>query len=347
MTTPSLINVYEIPTNSGYKSIELHHADLCDFPKQLDCLVFSAFEGSYAPVPKTLIAALQNTLGVNCSSLSTKPAIDLSSEFDVWLSEPLGLNFNRLACVELRKRSKDLIDFSHIVNNLFTLFLIMDQLEIQLKNVALPVIGTGSQAIDSDLIIPAMIQGSINGLEKIEQLKTVYIVEVSKEKIQYFDKLMNDHLKRSQEDINDIYGTKYYRAILEELEDNINTLLNLKKTDSIEELVRKLRAKNLRTFELGILSRRICEEILDDLHKFSKADGRINLSEKITSLYEMGIASWIISYFHTIRIFGNFYAHNKAITSVYPSKHFEQDILVLISSLNRIVIFYKTYICKT
>ena len=347
MTTPSLINVYEIPTNWGYKSIELHHADLCDFPKQLDCLVFSAFEKSYTPVPNTLIAALQNTLGVDCRSLSTEPAIDLSSEFDVWLSKPLELNFNRLACVELKKRSKEIMDFSQIVKNLFALFMIMDQLEIQLKNVAFPVIGTGNQGIDPNLIIPAMIEGSIKGLEKIEQLKTVYIVEVSKEKIQYFDKLMNQYLKRSQEDINDIYGTKYYRAILEELEENINILLNLKKTDSAEELILKLKAKNLRTFELGILSRRICEEILDDLHDFSELSKHKNLSEKINALYDKGIASWIISYFHTIRIFGNFYAHNKAIASVYPSKHFEQDILVLISSLNRIVIFYKTYICKT
>ena len=347
MNTPSLINIYEIPTSSGYKSIELYHADLCNFPKQLDCLVFSAFEGSYEPVSRTLIAALQNTLGVNCSSLSKKPAIDLSSEFDVWLSEPLGLNFDRLACVELIKRSKDLIDFSQIVKNLFALFLIMDQLEIPLKNVALPVIGTGSQDINQDLIIPSMIKGAINGLEKIEQLKTVYIVEISKEKIQHFDKLMNHHLKRSQADINDIYGTTYYRAILEELEENINSLLDFKKTDSIEELILKLRTKNLRTFELGVLSRRICEEILDDLHQFSNTNGRKNLSEKITGLYGMGIASWIISYFHTIRVFGNFYAHNKAITSVYPSKHFEQDILVLISSLNRIVIFYNAYRCKT
>jgi hypothetical protein len=337
----AIVNAYEIHTNWGYKSIELYNADICDFPKDLDCLVFSAFQSSYLPIPNTLIEAIENTFNIICSDLAKKPAIDLRREFDVWVSSDISSKVKRLACVELNRLNDVIPDYPVIINNLFTLFTVMDQLGMKVESIALPVIGTGNQKIKPELIIPSVIEGSIRGLEKIEQLKKVYIVELSTEKIIYFDKVMNDYLKRSEEDIHDIFGTEYYHAILSELKENVKGLCIIKQTDSLMEFVKKLQTGNIRTFELGILSRRICEEMVDDLGNYQQKAKNYSLSEKISNLYRKNVASWIISYFHTIRIFGNYYAHNNLSVSVYPDKHSQQDILLLISSLNRIILFYK------
>ena len=341
MNNASLINAYDIATPSGFKSVELHHANLVSFPKPLDCLAFSAYKDQYVPIPNTLIGALNDTYQINCANLSQIPSIDLKSEFNVWLSKPVNEQIKRLACVELSQLFENQIDYGSSVNNLFTLFRVMDQLELPLKNIAMPVIGTGLQNFDPESIIPFIIEGAIKGLGKIEQLKKVYLVELSLNKIMLLDQAMNTYLKRSDQDINDIFATAYYGAVLEELEESIEGMLVVFQSDSLKELSLKLLSRNLRTFELGILSRRICEEIVDEIIGIDQIEKHNSLAQKISSLKDKGIASWIISYFHTIRVFGNFYAHRRTINNVFPTEHVEQDVIVLITSLNRIVGFYQ------
>lgn len=335
-----LINAYEIPSNRGYKSIELYHGDVCNFPRDIDCLVFSVFQGHYYPSKGTLIRAMENAYELNIHELAKQPAIDLRSEFDVWLSSSLNSSFKRLACVEINQWRGSHETVATAIKNLFTLFAIMDQLDMPLKNVALPVIGTGSQGIDPATIIPDLIEGAVRGLEKVDQLETIYIVEISEHKIHHFDREMNGYLKRDEDDVNDVYANKYYQAILKELQENVRLILEVKSSDQMGELNRKIMEGSLRTFELGILSRRICEEVVFDLLDDQEKLQKKRLADRIVSLQRKGIASWIISYFHIIRVFGNHYAHNFSGKPVFPSKHYEQDILVLISALNRVIMFH-------
>lgn len=335
-----LVNAYDIPTSAGYKSIELYQADICNFPKPLDCLVFSAFEDSYIPMPGTVIKSIEDNYGLNVQFLSENPSIDLRREFNVWLSKKINDRVKRLACVEMNMFQAHERPVSLVIKNLFALFAVMDQLERPIQSVALPVMGTGRQGIAVEQIIPSMIEESIKGLEKIKQLRTIYIVGLSKEKMSIYDSAMNSYLNRDRSDINDVYANKYYKAIIKELESNLQTIVELQPTEPIVELNRKLVSKNLRTFELGILSRRICEEIVLSILDDKKALLERGLAESITALHRKGIANWMISYFHTIRIFGNYYAHSILKDTVFPSRQHEQDVLVLISSLNRVLIFY-------
>ena len=151
---------------------------------------------------------------------------------------------------------------------------------------------------------------------------------------------MNGYLKRDEDDVNDVYANKYYQAILKELQENVRLILEVKSSDQMGELNRKIMEGSLRTFELGILSRRICEEVVIDLLDDQEKLQKKRLAARIVLLQRKGIASWIISYFHIIRVFGNHYAHNFSGYPVFPSKHYEQDILVLRSALNRVIMFH-------
>lgn len=65
-----------------------------------------------------------------------------------------------------------------------------------------------------------------------------------------------------------------------------------------------------------------------------------------TTLAEQNIAWWVINYFHTIRNIGNDASHSNATkTNQYPARINENDIQILIVTLNSIVQFYERY-CK-
>lgn len=83
----SLINICEINTYYGYKSIELHHADLSAFNKSVDCLIISAFKGDYIPTPNSLIGALHENLNINIDDVVKDLQIDLRESLNVWLSK--------------------------------------------------------------------------------------------------------------------------------------------------------------------------------------------------------------------------------------------------------------------
>lgn len=90
--------------------IQLLQGDLCAIPPEhaADILVISAYPGSYTPLPKTMMAAL-NDKGVNVAALAKNKATDLRQELGCWLSQPLTetqqaqLHFKQILCFEPRQ----------------------------------------------------------------------------------------------------------------------------------------------------------------------------------------------------------------------------------------------------
>lgn len=128
------------------RTIELCQGDLADLrpDEAVDVLVVSAFPGSYAPLPSTLIGALDRH-GVSVEDLSSDKAIDLRQTHSCWISHPLkdrppGIEFDRLLCFEPFHRGEP----AEVVGDIFRglVALVTDRTR-PVRSVAMPLVSCG------------------------------------------------------------------------------------------------------------------------------------------------------------------------------------------------------------
>jgi hypothetical protein len=65
-----------------------------------------------------------------------------------------------------------------------------------------------------------------------------------------------------------------------------------------------------------------------------------DLAVKINELTQKNIASWVISYMHIIRTFGNLAVHSQAKAVVRPPAFDEKDFIIFLICLNRVLDFW-------
>lgn len=111
-------------------------------------------------------------------------------------------------------------------------------------------------------------------------------------------------------------------------------------THVLHELQHTLQKERIRSFEIGILSRRAVEFMLKDLSELGTMPGV--LWKQIEESAEWGIASWVRSYMHVLRLFGNESAYEKKHIDQQPSEMDASDLAVCLFCLQRVVSFWET-----
>jgi len=74
-----------------------------------------------------------------------------------------------------------------------------------------------------------------------------------------------------------------------------------------------------------------------------KASEIFDLMSKIESLKSQGVSQWIMSYMHTIRIFGNEAVHDKVQANRNPKSVDEKDLEIGMYCMIRIIDFYLSF----
>jgi isopropylmalate/homocitrate/citramalate synthase len=67
---------------------------------------------------------------------------------------------------------------------------------------------------------------------------------------------------------------------------------------------------------------------------------KLRLIKKIESLSTIGVSQWILSYFHTIRIFGNEAVHSKDFKNRIPEFVDDKDLEIGMYCMLKIIEFY-------
>lgn len=174
-----------VSTEYGEKRIELYCCDILDFNEKIDILTTSAYAGSYEPVPGTLFEALYN-IGISVRNLALKPKFDLRDTCHIWLSESFDnpkASFSRIGCVEMRGYSYGFVNENteqRMINSIRTYFALLNLASVygvKMETVALPLLGTGSQGIRSDLILVPLINECISFLKTNENVKRICFIE--------------------------------------------------------------------------------------------------------------------------------------------------------------------------
>ena len=98
-------------TESGEnKTVRVICGDLTDLDDKFDVVVCSAFKNRYFPLKGTLIGSLCTKKGIVVDELSKNPELDLRM-LGGWISKGIeNSNINRIACVEMEQKSKDVGD---------------------------------------------------------------------------------------------------------------------------------------------------------------------------------------------------------------------------------------------
>jgi hypothetical protein len=339
-----LINVISVPTSNGIKTIEIHNDDLTALNWNFDILVMSAYQNRYNPAPNTVIKALEDNLGINLFDLSLKPTLDLRSSLNCWISNSIeGEKFNHILCVEgIKTAIADSGTSETAISDLFGFISLLNYKNIKVQSIAMPLIGVGFQGNSIEAVLPILIDKAISSLSNIPSLSTIYFVEIDPEKASLIDQTINSVMKRGGEKLDFVFEDPIAIALLEQA---LSKLVQIKRISSkfndnktIINLIDKINSRKIRFFELGILSRKLLELLIPEISEL-KSDKYITLYEHLNVLKSKNIADWMITYLHTIRIFGNFVAHEYETQGI-PGHMEKSDLIVFSHALNRFLDFY-------
>lgn len=346
----SLVNLFEIETPSGYKVVELHKGNFTNIELQVDVLVVSAFKSGYSPTPGTLLGSLFENYGIHLKSLAQDPQIDLRIPLNVWMSKPVeNHKFKRIICIEIIDMFSDEYDIEKAVKNLFSLVALAYSQDIKIETIALPFIGTGNQEIEPEIVLPKLMELSKSSLENLTCLKKIIFFERGEPKTAILNDALNKYLKRTDFETS-IYSIDTFQLTIKE--DLLGYLIKLKSdsvtssafvNNTLTDLIEKIKQNNIKPYEIGVLCRRLVEYLVMDVLEIKSISRESGLVSAINELKNKGIASWVISYLHILRTFGNVAAHSSEISNYKPPTMNEKDLITLFICLNRSLDFWLWY----
>jgi hypothetical protein len=329
-------NIVSIGTNSGYKNIEIHHDDLSRLNWPVDVLVISAFRGSYEPTPGTLIEALEKNAQIKVMDLFQTKRFDFRDTLNAWVSERIeNKNFKYIICLEGMSdsfNSTGMIE-PHL-EDLLAVLSVLQHKGLNIKSIAVPLLGTGQQRIAVNELVPLLIKKSKELLETIQLVQTIYFVHPRIENVELVNDEINRLLQRGPDKLELIRQDTEIAAILDRIS---NKLLSLKtsfgwgKMRGLDELSYRITKPDIRFYELGILSRRAMESILKSLLASNR---QMTLNEMVNELHRFKLSSWMLTYMHTVRSFGNFLAHDSG-ENQRKGQLSREDILFFAHALDR------------
>jgi hypothetical protein len=343
----SLLNVISVPTSNGIKTIEIHNDDITRLSWNFDIMVISAFHEKYKPRPNTVIKSLEDNYGIIIQECSNNPLIDLRSSLHCWISVVQeNKNFKHVLCVEgIKTAIEEKGSSETAISDLFGTLSLLQYKNVQAHSIAMPLIGAGFQGNSIEAVLPVLIDKAISALLNNPSLNTIYFVEIDETKAKLIDETINSTLKRGGEKLELVFDDPLVISLLEQV---LIKLIQIQKANkkyennkTFKNLIEKISSKKLRFFELGILCRKLMELLVPEISKL-KSDKYITLFEHLKELKSKNIADWMITYLHTLRVFGNFVAHEDESHEI-PDHMEKTDMIVFSHALNRFLDFYLTY----
>jgi hypothetical protein len=327
-------NIIGIETRWGFRSFELYEGDLTHPEYAADLLVVSAYRGNYSPVANTLIGALYTASGLDVSALAADSEFDLRGSFGLWISREMsGQHFKRIMCLELIGGR---LPVSDVIENIFLGLSILDAKGVEVASVAMPLVGAGSQGITPESVMAALLPAARKALSRLPCLTTIRFVEIDPGRVAALDQAMNNLLGRSKVTLP---KSQLIGSLKTEIVTSLDSAAHFSPTAQsrlFDDMRRILGGETARSFEVGLLGRRLAEFVADDLLGGSKID----LVMKIKNLGPLGVAPWIRGYMDTLRLLGNESAHEQSGHKRVPSYVSEEDLAVCLFCIQRILSFW-------
>ncbi len=327
-------NSIGIETQYGYRSCELYEGDITSPDAAADLLVTSAFAGVYDLVPGTLFAALHQAWALDVGTVARE--IDLRVPFSFWISTPLIVGHcRRLLCVELVGGS---VDLAQAIANIFVGVAILEARGHGPRTITMPLLGSGNQKLPPETVVAELFPAAEKALRRFPTLERVMFVDKDPVKVAGMDEALNQLLRRSRVLLprGDLMGNLCVE-ICADIDAAAASIPHLT-WPLFTEMKRILRDEKARSFEVGMLARRLVEIVVDDLLQGRKT--LPELASKIEKTVDVGVAPWIRSYMHLLRVLGNESAHEKLSDTRRPLYVAEDDLTVCLLCMQRVLRFW-------
>lgn len=342
MPSPVLVNLIEIETAWGHRALELRRGDLftLDFPVDMlalsiasaDLKLLASDPSLYDRIGHTLLGALYRESGVDLAKLATEPSMDLRQALACWISERVE-GVGRILCVEDVGVARGIeVTF----DNVFAVLALLEAKGVIIRTFALPLLGAGGMGMDPSLVIRAVLASFKRHLVRLQYLERVIIVERDEARAETFDRAMDKVLGRERVIVPRGALVDGLRRELAVLFARGRDILGEDAAATLRAVARVVEDDNARSFELGIAARRTLERVLADLPGRRKGP----VYQQIDALGEIGIADWMRSYMHTLRIFGNEAAHERDAKERRPQTLTERDLALCLFCLERLISFW-------
>jgi len=329
------LNLVEIETRRGFRSFELHCADITRIKERVDVLVVSAFAGSYEPTPGTVIGALEAQCGISMEKLYEDPEFDFVDGLGCWASNTLtDQRFTRLICVEIIGKERTI---EEAIENVFVMLSLLELKGVAVESVAFPILGAGEQGLDAGPTISTMLEHGLALLKRSEHLTRILFVEKDPERAAQLDEAMNRLLCRSKVTLPKGQLAEGVRDEVLKLLDRVIDTTEQQTIGVFWDLRSVLKSPDSRSLHQGIASRNFVEVLVDRL---VETKGDIDLKTRIDRVPDKEIAPWIASYMHVLRIFGNESAHDRSKSKRTPASINEADLALCLFCIQRLLDFY-------
>jgi hypothetical protein len=329
----SFINSIDIDTKSGYRSFELHQGDITQLGFPVGGIVISAFSGDYTPELGTILGAFQEK-GISIKHLFENHKFEYRNPFGVWVAEnkSIEIDFGFLFCLEINGTE---FTIKEALRNLFTVLTIAELKGLEIKSLAIPLLGTGSQGYAPDEIVEDLIHLSLDFLKYSRHLEKIIYVAFDDAKATYLHSEMNRILGRNKVILP---KGEQIEKLKSGIKSEIEKIRNLGVDDeSFRNILDAFKRDDSSAYEFGSTSRKVLEFVIDSL---IKPELNISLFKKIAILNQSKIAKWYIQYFHLVREFGNLNVHHQSDFQV-PAEMELADVEMGLSALLRILSFFK------
>ena len=334
-SSDQLLTAIGFESDYGYKGVEVRHGDITKLNNHYDLLVISAFREGYEPTPGSLMGSLLHELNLSVRELAQDPFLDLRKPLSTWISSELtGLHFKRILCVEILGSDFPMVE---VFENLFATIALLQSKNVRIESIAMPLLGSGEQGIPRSQIIESLLPLCKEALTGSTHLKSITFAERRLEKAKEIDLAINEHLGRKELQLPKYEVVKSLKKdIVDGARKAAHANCDVKLFSEIQEVFRR---SDLRSFEAGVLARRLIEHVVDDLIRSAGGKPGTDLFKKIESLHNRKVAQWISSYMHVLRIFGNESAHERNNHRM-PSELEENDFIISLFCLNRVLQFW-------
>lgn len=333
------INTLGFETKRGFRTMDLLQGDITAMESPVDVLVVSAFANGYTPLPGTVLGALSRQLQINLRHYSERPALDLRAALGTWVSEPIRETpqFGRIVCVEIVGKA---VSIEEALENVFATLLVLEAKGIPIATVAMPLLGTGAQALDAEPVAKALIHHAQHFMDRSGSTSRLMFVEIDGGKATAIAEAMDRILGRIRVSLP---HARLAEALRQDVLDRWQQARNLFpiEADALHnEWVRLLQQPEVRAAEMGVLSRKLVELILTQ-----RGQSHQSLAKRIRAFEETGeVAPWICGYMHVLRHLGNEAAHDNAYSSTRrPTAIAPEDLVAGLFCVRRLLEFWIDY----
>lgn len=345
-----LLNAFDVDPGADERTLELQVGELMDLGIRANLLVVSVRQGSYHPVPGTLLHALESQFNIHVEHLPR--ALDLSAgSVGAWISPPLSeLNLNvngpevsatcfqRIAVVESRHGDLNPKDSSWLAfRQLFSLLAVLPLHDIHCPVVATPLLSGGNQGIAAEQLFPDLLRCCRNGFRHLPDLERLLIFDRRREPLEQLAQRIDLELGRSSGvrqlvPLGDLDGIRLALIGLLNGLEQFNT--GLAAEVDLSELSHILSADQVTPVALGMHSRRLVERLV----RYQLGWRRGSLYQGLQDLQRRNLNPWLLSCLHQVRVFGNWMGHPspperfQVVTSV--------DVATMLTALHRVLESY-------